>query len=237
MIKLKQSTFTIPTDRNMIMIKSTRKHDTRRQGSMATDLLTFISGVLITEEQKMELSLYNEKKEIIREHLIFLKRIEQPTRIEKEILSRENEKLNLSEGVFAYLENEEFQQLLVKNDLNFVKKSGKEEFTLVKDSKERKHRLKRFTDLYSRSVEVNLIEKMEHGYKVEYKKIGSFFPNYTHTLLFNEKLQGTKYQLYHPQWKTLEEDQEIEEFTHRNPFNQEEVERVAQILKEHIDHD
>lgn len=202
---------------------------------MTTDLLTFISGAMITKEQKREQSLYNEKKELIREHLIFLKRIENQTKIK--IISRENKKINLSENVFTYFENERFQQLLKKNDLNFVERTGEDAFILVKDSKERKKRMKHFTDLYARSVEVKLIEKIENGYRVEYKKIGSFFPNYNHTLLFNEELQGKKYQLYHPQWKTIEADQEIEEFIHLNQYNLEEVELVTLILKENINHD
>lgn len=204
---------------------------------MTTDLLTFISGAIITEEQKKEQSLVNVRKELVREHLIFLKRIEQPILTEKKMLSRIDESLSLSENVYTYLENEEFQHLLAKNEMNLVEGAGDEKFSMVKDSKERKNRLKKFTELYARAVELSHIEKIEKGYKVEYKKLGSFFPNYTHTLLFDDNLQGLKYLLYHPQWKTLEEDLDIEDFLLLNQFNQEEVELVAQILKENLNHD
>jgi hypothetical protein len=204
---------------------------------MTTDLLTFISGAIVTEEQKTEQSLVNLRKELVREHLIFLKRVEQPTINERKMISRNDESLSLSENVYTYLENEEFQHLLAKNKMNLVEGAENEKFSIVKDSKERKHRLKKFTELYARAVELSHIEKMEQGYKVEYKKLGSFFPTYTHTLLFDDYLQGLKYQLYHPQWKTVEEDLDIDEFLLRNQFNQQEVELVAQILKENIDHD
>lgn len=201
------------------------------------DLLTFLSGALVTEEQKKENSLYNVKKRMIREHLIFIKRLERMGKKVIKKLCRENNSVGLNEDVYSYFEYEEFQQLLSANQMNLVERIGELEFTLIQDSKERKHRLKRFTDLYARSVEIVWIESTVQGYKVEYKKLGGFFPNYTHTLLFDKQLKGLKYQLHHPQWKTIEEDLDIEEFIRQNDFNKQEVALVSQILKENVSHD